>query len=422
MGRISFAAVIYERFKTKDGKYPVKLRVTYNKKPTYYATGIVAEPGELILNSPQANIPIKNTSKGNMLKFRIHALIMTYEKASEEFDPTLFPEWTVNEVMAYLRKAIRRENGFRLDFVEFCNSFIEEKAKTSKKAADNYKRAISLLCAYIGKDEFDISIITSSLMNSWEQHLRQQYGDTARTVSMATSHIASMHRAARKQYNSEEMDEVNIRNPFEYYTPPKQPASEHRAINGEIIQHMINTYNDLKGREKLAIGAFLLSFGLMGMNTPDIYECKAPECGVLKYNRHKTKMRRDDHAAMEVKIPDCIMPLFEEYRDHTRKRAFNFYHRYKTYGNMEDAETKGMQEYKRRIGFNGPLTNYSARHTWATIARSSKCNISMELIDDCLAHVGTHRIGDIYAKKDFSVLWEANEKVLSTFDWAPLSA
>lgn len=87
---------------------------------------------------------------------------------------------------------------------------------------------------------------------------------------------------------------------------------------------------------------------------------------------------------------------------------------------FEDAIRNGLKEYRKNYAPLDKFTFYSARHSWATVARSHECNVPMSIIDDCLAHVGSHRIGDIYAKKDYSVLWEANEKVLGTFDWAPI--
>lgn len=416
MGKVTFAAVIYKRFKTKEGKYPVKLRVTYNKKPTYFSTGIEAEAEDLALNSTSSNIPVRN----NMLKYRIQQYVMQYEKAAESFDSTLFPEFTANDVMDYLRKAMIKDQGLKLDFVKYSNEFIKAKESDSLKAAQNYRRAVTLLCEYIGRDDFDISTLKSATLLSWEEHLRQKYGNNSRTVSMATSHIRTIHLSAQRRYNSEEMDEIQIRNPYAYYTPPKQVASTHKDIDPAIIQQMINNYDQMKGRERLSVAAFLLSFGLMGMNTPDLYESKAPINGVIQYNRHKTQARRSDRAEMKVKIPEQIMPLYNEYKDRTGKRAFNFYKRYSSYAYMQDAEIKGMADFKKRIEYEDRISNYAARHTWATIARSSKCEISMELIDDCLAHVGSHRIGDIYAKKDYSVLWKANEKVLATLDWSPL--
>ena len=64
-----------------------------------------------------------------------------------------------------------------------------------------------------------------------------------------------------------------------------------------------------------------------------------------------------------------------------------------------------------------PLTFYSARHTWATLAYSA--GIDKAIINDCLCHVDSSmRVTDLYIAKDWEVMWKANEKVLSLFDWS----
>ena len=64
-----------------------------------------------------------------------------------------------------------------------------------------------------------------------------------------------------------------------------------------------------------------------------------------------------------------------------------------------------------------PLTFHIARHTWATLAYSA--GIDKAVINDCLCHIGSSmRVTDICITKDWEVMWKANEKVLSLFDWS----
>lgn len=418
MPKVSISYVIYNRFVQKDGSYPIKLRFTFNRKSTLFNINLFAREDDLF-KQKKSEESKSRTIKSHVLKRKVEDLIRRYEDAANDFDPYLFPDWTVTEVAKYLSKIVHKDT-FRLKFVEFSNSFISEKNKTSHQSALNYKAAVDALCAFFKEADFDISKITSSSMRGFESWLIKKHGENARAVSLYTSAISTIHKSARLKYNSEELEEVNIKNPFDYYTPPSPPAPKHRDLDLSVIQEMINNYQNLKGQERLSIAAFLLSFALMGMNTPDLYECERPTKDVLHYYRHKTQSRRADRAEIYVKIPKCILPLYNEYRDRGKKRAFNFYTRYSCYKNMQDAEKDGMKKFKERIHFNGRITNYSARHTWATLARSAKCNISMSIIDDCLNHVGSHQVSDIYAKKDWSVLWEANEKVVSCLDWSKL--
>lgn len=418
MGKVTFSYVVYATFAKSDGTIPIKLRVTWNKKSTYLATDLIASPGDYVHSADKKNLKLKN----NRLRFVIEELIKKYSDAADKCRLVLDmnPGMTVNDVVKLVRKQFDTPKQFRLNFVQFCSDFIEEKKKTSKKAAGNYVRAIKLLSDFMGKGDFDISEITSSRLNEFTSFLKKRYGENARTVSMVPSHIKTMHKEARHKYNSEEMDAVFIRNPFDYYICPKQSASRHINVDAEIIQGMINDYQSTEGRVRLAVAAFLLSFGLMGINTPDLYECtEDKDC--VHYFRRKTQGRRYDKAEMLIRIPSCLNPLIEEYRDDSGNRAFNFYKRYRRYENMEDAEIKGMHQYAEKIGYKDKLSYYCARHTWATLARSSRCNIEKATVDECLAHKGEHPVADVYIKRDYSRLWAANEQVLSLFDWGPLN-
>ena len=62
-----------------------------------------------------------------------------------------------------------------------------------------------------------------------------------------------------------------------------------------------------------------------------------------------------------------------------------------------------------------PFTFYAARKTWATIAR--KAGVEKATIDECLIHVGELKMADIYIERDYSLLNEANRKVLAMFEW-----
>ena len=84
------------------------------------------------------------------------------------------------------------------------------------------------------------------------------------------------------------------------------------------------------------------------------------------------------------------------------------------------AQTKAgaNDSYFARLRLRLPyaLTLYCARHTWGTVARSAMCRIDKSVVHEALCHVdGSMRVTDIYAEKDWSVIWDANAKVVGLF-------
>ena len=187
-----------------------------------------------------------------------------------------------------------------------------------------------------------------------------------------------------------------------------------RTIEFESIQKLINVRGQLGEYHKLAVDIYLLSFCTMGANIPDLYEAERKD-DIIYYNRAKTRDRRYDRAEMQVRLEPVCNMITSDLLDPDNQRAFRFYKKYTKYRSIADKANDRLKEVAKVIGIQ-PFTIYSARHTWASIAYS--IGIPKSLINDCLCHVDPDMVvTDIYIKKDWSVLWEANRKVLEQFNW-----
>jgi hypothetical protein len=238
----------------------------------------------------------------------------------------------------------------------------------------------------------------------------------SRAVYLYMSCIRHIYRTARLEFNEPDQDKYRIpKDPFEYYQVPKAPAAQHRNISHKLIQHMIDTRKSLKGSQRIAIDAFLISFGLCGMNAVDMFNCPKPKKDIIHYCRQKTCKRRDDGAHMWVKVYPCIRKIMNEYKDD--ERCFNFHRRYTTIGGFNRALSLAFKKYVENNKLE-KFTFYSARHSWATIGRSKLCKIDKSVITAGLCHVDPGaRVDDIYIKFDWELLWEAQKKILDVFNW-----
>lgn len=406
MARVTIAPVIYAQFRRMDGNYAVKMRVTFNRTSRYMTTSETASPSQLT-----RGLAIKDRA----LSDRLDELARKMRSAIEDLDMFTLDAMTVDDVIRYMKKRIGGD--FRLDFVAFWREAIQSKPEGSRM---NYTTALHSFTAFIASDSLDISKVTSRLMREYEDWLVARYGKGARAVTMYTAAVSHIHGLARRKYNSEESGDIRIRNPFEFYKPPKQKATRHRNVSVSVIQGMIDARASLSGRERRAVDAFLLSFALMGMNSPDLLSCEPPSDWVLVYFRQKTRDRRSDRAEMHVLIDERIRPLFMEWADDDGKHAFVYHRFHGNHRQMNWSLAKGLASYRERAGIPPKgLDFYSARHSWASLAYSA--GIDKGTINDCLCHVDKDmRVTDIYIQKDWSVQWKANSRVLDLFDWSPL--
>lgn len=114
---------------------------------------------------------------------------------------------------------------------------------------------------------------------------------------------------------------------------------------------------------------------------------------------------------MKVRIEPEIQKLFEKYSDPKKEKVFNFHHRYKNADIFNKMLNVGLKEIGKIIKVDD-LQFYHARHTMATLA-NNKAGIDMYRVDEMLNHSDPNlKLARIYVERDFSILWEANRKVM----------
>lgn len=403
MGSITFKAVVSD-YRKADGTQTIRIRVTANRKVKYISTNIAVTESQL-------------TRSGNIrdraVLDKIDLLIAKMRAAASRINTFAASQMSVDEIVQFIDKG--QDEDFRLDFYQFAEEIIA--GKTAEHTRYHYRNALNALKKFTGKNTLDISEITSSFMRNFEAWLVAKYGAGSRCTGAYPSGIGHIHAQARMRFNNEETGDIKIRNPFAYYHPVRTRQAPHRNVSRETIQAIIDKRGMITNRiDKRAVDMFLLSFALMGMNAIDLHSCPPPKGDVLIYNRTKTKGRRDDRAEMHVKIDKRIRPLFDSWADPARKHALRLYATMSADVFTTELSV-GLKRACKKMEIAEPLTFYSARHTWATLAYSA--GVDKAVINDCLCHIDKNMsITDIYIAKDWQVMWRANEKVLDLFDWS----
>ena len=415
--------VVKVQRKTNDC-FTVRLRFTLNRRMKRISTSLFATPNDLTKNYKiKASAPIKQD---------IDALIHSYYDKCAKLQIEL-NNYTLDDVMNYLNG--EQEKQQTIDFIKFSREWI---ASTTIKGAPNYTTAINALVRFIGKEELDINLITLDFLESFKAFLNKereirtkrlmQQGKRVpsnRSLSLYLISIKKLFNEAKKKYNKKEKNLILIPNsPFMELEIPKQEATRKRAISAKDILKIYEMpyLLDYKGRERvgrfnLAKDCFILSFGLIGMNSADLYSCEDIKEDVITYFRAKTSARRNDKAKMKVKVMEVIKPLVEKYRDRTGKRVFNFYQHYSTADAFNKAINYGLKQIGGILQIED-LEYYAARHSWATLA-VNKVGIDKYTVHAALSHIDeAMKVTDIYIERDFEVENEANRKVLEyVFGW-----
>lgn len=335
---------------------------------------------------------IKSSSIQRDIEDRINALknkLYDLEKSIGNKD--VDTEWIYSQLI----------NGNKtLDFFEYTRQWIE---KSSNKGKGNYSIMLNSLHRFLKCDILLFSDINYNLLNNYKDYLTGH----PRAQSLYLGCMRHIFNEAIREYNRDDV-KVITNNPFNSFTIPKStPMTKDRVISDDNLIKLFNFYGTR--RVGMARDCYILSFCLIGMNSVDIYECTSYSNGVLAYDRAKTRDRRSDNAHIEIVVPNIIKPLFEKYKGNSR--VFNFYKKYSNAANFNKHINKGLHIIADTLDIPH-FDFYSARHTWASIARN-RLGIDKYTIHEALNHVSNMDITDIYIQKDYTNINKANKKVIA---------
>ena len=403
-----------------DGTYNVKIRVTFKRKYRILSTNLTAYPRDLARSGE---------IKGAVLLDANRIIEKMYGAVAELnwFDLEMMD---VDDVVRHIRSTLRSRAAFSLDFFQYADRFMTSRKPSTAKT---YRSAVSSFRGFLGRDEFDFSEFNVALIRRYVDFLNSTPknngggGTTkARKRGIAarqyTRMLSAIYTDAMTEFNDEDSGVIRIKgNPFRKVKVDAPPSVAKISRSPEFIQKVIDAVSDPRTKEnhRESLEVYLLSFALMGANTADMLTMEpADRDGVVTYYRAKTRDRRHDRAEMRVRLEPCLLPLFCRRADPSGRLLLDLGSRWKSSSGLNIHLRNAFASWAAENG-EDPFTIYSARHSWATIGRSNRVGLSKSLIDECLAH-STNQLVDVYAERDWSILWEANRKVLALFDWSKI--
>lgn len=396
----------------KDGKLPIYIQLQHRGERRYLTTVFSISPGKYKDGKIRDNGVL-----GDVL---IHNVAPLEKKLEKVDNPQLL---RIDELMDILTERDRVE---RIDFIAFAEEKIRKlfAVDPKSKTATAFRTAIRSLKDYqpiIYTDQINPSFLDgyAAYLRTERKVKRPGRGGTVQTMILpplnnqslfsAMKEFRTLFNAARRFYNDEDMGRILIPNyPFARYKFPKVAANgSERAISLQDLMRIKN----YSGKSEFARDMFMLSFYLVGMNPSDLYEL-TPEQIVdnrISYNRKKTRSRRSDMAFISISIPDEAAQLMEKYKQLLGEKKY----RWQNYSDVQcliRTVGRGLKKISEELAINN-LTWYSARHTWATLARN-ECGYPIDDVAFALNH-STGRVTDRYIRKDYTIIDRMNQRVIS---------
>lgn len=404
----TFKVIFLSKEPRKDGTMLAYVQVIHNRKVGRINTNIYVPISEI-----DSNLALKDGNYSDTL----NSLIRRYrEKLYALSERLSMDSLTVTDIIKYLSS---EENNKVIDFYKVIAAIIMEKEKANTK--QSYKTVLFSLLKFTGKDVLDINDITTSFLQNYEKWLR----DNKLSSNSIFGYLMKIKKAFKYaifKFNDPDKGIFRVKyDPFDRFLFPRRVSTNKKAIEVSVLHIFRYELSDDKTYAAnmmtnrvfvIARDMFLLSFYLCGINLIDIYNMKK-SCfdGVrLNYCRTKTKDARIDKAFTSIKVQPEAMRIMKKYMSDDGDRLFSFDKRYSSHRGFVNAVGLGMGVIRKIINIQN-LTYYSARHTWATIARNN-INVDISDIALCLNHASPFRVTDGYIKTDWNRIDDINRKVI----------
>ena len=385
-----------------NGSYPLVFQVIHNRRKKLLYTGyrmkeeVFDESEGKIMNGVGSTFTATEVVKMNRelrkMRNQIDIRIRQLERTREEF--------AVEDILTQNAFGTGKSQFYLLRYI---NAQIERKQELKKVGmAAAYKSTRSSLAKFIGRPDVRMSEVDLAFVRRYEDFLYSN-GASGNTVSYYLRNLRSL-------YNQAVTDGYHPRGEYPFAKAQTRPAKTvKRALSRTDMQNLADLNLENEPELEFTRDLYLFSFYAQGMAFVDIVLLKKSDIcnGVLTYSRHKSKQ------LIRIVVTPQMQGVIDKYNTE------NEY----LFPIISGEYASGYQKYRLALGrinrhlkkiavvadIKVPLTTYTARHTWATLARDYGAPISV--ISAGLGHT-SEEMTRVYLKDfDVSMLNQVNSIV-----------
>ncbi len=251
----------------------------------------------------------------------------------------------------------------------------------------HYQATLNSLMRFLGNKDLSLCKIDAEMVQSYEAYLK----NIAHVCLNTSSFYMRIFRAV---YNKAvEKGYITQQHPFAHvYTGIAK--TKKRAIPTESVSSIKNIdTSKLTKQQELARDTFLMCFYLRGISFIDLAHLRKTDIkdGILYYTRSKTKQR------LSLRWTSGMQAVVDKYGEQTASSPYLLpflvssddkkQDKRQLYRNAGARISYHLKKLGAKLGLEGKLTLYVARHSWATTARDK--DIPISIISDALGHTST---------------------------------
>jgi len=381
MGVVTTKIVLREDKKDRQGKCPLYLRVTYNRKTKYSYLNLKVESKFWIKDKGKVKRTYPNSVRFNnrLSKVIYEAECKIMEAHTNQINPLQASKKTAQDT----------------DFFLFADNHLKMRLSEGKIGTHDKERAIiNKLREYVGKGKFEFTDITVEFLDQYKIHLRKKHKNKINTIHSNFKTIRTLLIKAEK-YGLIKRE----KNPFLYYKLEKQSTSREFLTIDELrlIRELpLDASSTLYHYRQL----FLFACSACGLRVSDLLTLKTEHIRDGYLDMQMTKVAKQ----IRFKLLPEALDILKEYYNEDSEYVFPFYSDHDSMSLKEkdiqisrytSLYNKNLKTIAKRCKISKNITSHVARHTFATLALSQ--GLRIEYVSKLLGH-SSIRTTQIYSK------------------------
>ncbi len=371
------------RSQLKNSKYPLKLRLTYQRKSNYIAIKgyeFNHEEWQKVWISPR-------TPKHKQIKLTLSDILIRVNNLIVEMEEYNFKD--IKRKITDARGETKEKTTLAILFNEYINLLNKQ---DRYKSAEGYSQTLNSLISF--KGDITIKQVDSDYLNQYEKWMINK-GRTLTTIGMYLRNLRCIYNKAIEE---DLVDKTKYPFSKSRYTIP-QGGSNKRALQPDEIQKLLRFKTEDYYKQR-AVDFWCFSYLSNGMNFKDIFSLRKQDLvgNKLTFIRQKTKRTtKANNKPIDIVYADAIFERIEEIIERWGNKTsspnsyiFQLLDERATEtekGHKIEAFTKRTNKALKEISLNligFQITTYHARHSFATQLLRNDVNIA--LISEALGH------------------------------------
>ncbi len=387
---VSVKVVLDKRRKLKDGNYPIKLRVIFNRTFRQYKVTIDNENASS--NTRGFGKIMSNNSKGSNKELR-NALLKEEEKLmklAKNISPFSFEDFEK------VKDGIKNRKDWSLELAFLNKIETVENLGTAKSYSDalGSLRALERLeGAKLPQHRISLDYVKSWVNFMQKRGIRKPNSEATQGMFLrAFKHIVTAYDLESEKLFGKKKDNL-------IEIPISKPKVGRKALSIEEVR-MIKSCKVSTETEQEAKDIWLFSYYCSGMNVFDIVLLKWEQIDLIEkeliFIRRKTShTRKDDNVEITIQLNDSVIDIIERRGINDCKYVFGYITGkegqetlYRIKNNLLSRVNNNIHKIGKSVKIPANklkyLTSYSARHSYASVLKNKGEDIA--LISDQLGH------------------------------------